>query len=609
MSRTQRASSRRHLPLRQFASQVAADHRILIRGRATVLFGLVFVVLSGLLARLIQLQTLQAPRLQSIAQQQQLATIPLAPRRGRIFDRLGRPLVVNLDAPSVYAVPQRIVDPQGLARRLAPLLRVPPEEIQRRLGTGRYFAWLARKVSPDVAARIKAMGLEPQVGFVTETRRVYPNGSLAAHVVGFVGIDNQGLGGVELTYDPVLRGHGGKAVADRDGIGRVLVETQRTLDAPADGSDLVLTIDQVLQHIVERELDRAMAQTHARAGSVSVLDPSSGEVLALAVRPTYDPNAGGLASPEVWLNRTLSHSYEPGSTFKIFLTAAALDSGSVRPDEQFFCAGSLAVPGNHVIRDANHEQHGWQTMGDIVRNSCNVGAAQVAMRLGKDRFYQYIRNFGFGDVAGIDLPGEAKGIVAPPSEWRGPGLQTIAFGQGISITPLQLLTAATSLANDGVMVRPHVVRAIRDPQGRVVDVVGRSPIRQVLQPETARAVVQMMMGVVDDGTGSLAKLGGYTVAGKTGTAQKPAPRGGYDPGRFVASFLGLVPAVNPKLLILVVLDEPRGAYFGGTVAAPVFREVASQVLWYLRVPPDASGFGENASSVTKASVRPRPGSH
>ncbi len=608
MSRAQRARSTRRPPLPQFASRVAADHRILIRGRAAVLFGLLVVVLGALAMRVAQLQTLQAPRLQSIAQRQQLATLPLPPHRGRIFDRVGRPLVVNLEAPSIYAVPHLIVDPEAFARRIGPVLHVPADEITRRLGGGRYFVWLARKVSPDVAARVKALALNEQVGIVTETRRAYPNGSLAAHVLGFVGIDNQGLGGVEFSYDSVLAGHPGKAVADRDGYGRLLVETQRLVEAPSDGADLVLTIDQVLQHIAERELERAMTQTRARQGSVTILDPKSGEVLALAVRPTYDPNVGGQAKPDQWLDRPLAQSYEPGSTFKIFLSAAALDTGSVDSNEQFLCTGSLRVPGNHIIRDANNEQHGLETMGDIIRNSCNVGAAQIAMRLGKDRFYQYIRGFGFGDVVGIDLPGEAKGIVTPPSAWRGPGLQTIAFGQGISITALQLLTAATSLANEGVMVRPHVVRAIRDPQGRVVNAIGRSPIRQVLQPATARAVVQMMVGAVDDGTGSQAKLAGFTVAGKTGTAQKPAPGGGYNPSQFVASFLGFVPAYAPKLLILIILDEPRGAYFGGAIAAPVFRDVASQALWYLQVPPDASGFGESAASVVRVPRR-RSGGH
>ncbi len=608
MSRAHRVASTRRPPLRQFTSGVATDHRILIRGRATVLFGFLLLALGALVARMVQLQTFDAPRLQSIAQRQQLATIALTPRRGRIFDRTGRPLVVNLDVPSIYAVPHQIADPLAFARTVGPILHLTPDEILRRLRTGRYFAWLARKVSPEVAARVKALDLRAQIGFITETRRAYPNGPLAAHVVGFVGIDNQGLAGVELTYDPVLRGQSGKAVGERDGVGRVLVETQRVIEAPSDGADVVLTIDQVLQHTAERELDKAMTQTNARQGSITVLDPTSGEVLALAVRPGFDPNTGGQAKPEQWLDRPLAQSYEPGSTFKIFLSAAALDSGVVQPNERFFCSGSLAAPGNHVIRDARGERHGWQTVGDIVRNSCNVGAAQIATRLGKDRFYHYIRAFGFGDVVGIDLPGEAPGIVTPPTAWRGPGLQTIGFGQGISTTPLQLLTAATSLANDGVLVRPHIVRAIRDPQGRVIGVIGRSTIRQVLQPGVARATLQMMVGAVEDGTGTQARVAGYTVAGKTGTAQKPSPEGGYDPDRFVASFLGLVPAADPKLLVLVVLDEPRGAYFGGEVAAPVFRAVAAQALWYLRVPPDPNGFGESGTSLP-STPRRRSGGH
>ncbi len=238
-----------------------------------------------------------------------------------------------------------------------------------------------------------------------------------------------------------------------------------------------------------------------------------------------------------------------------------------------------------MIRDAHNRKHGWQTMGDIIKNSCNVGAAQVASRLGKSRLYQYIRRFGFGDPTGIDLPGEARGIIASPSEWRGPGLQTISFGQGISTTALQLLSGATALANDGVMIRPHIVRAVRDSQGRLVKAVGTEAVRQVVQPHVARAVLQMMIGTVADGTGAQAAIDGYVIAGKTGTAQKPSPYGGYDPYRYVASFLGIVPVEDPRLLVLVVLDEPQGMYFGGAVATPVFREVASQTLWYLRVPP------------------------
>lgn len=550
-----------------------------------MLLGVLLLALLALLARVTQLQAIEGRKLQALASRQQLAAIPLEPHRGRILDRRGRPLAVNLRATSIYAVPSAITDRRAFAAKVGPVLGMPTREVEQRLTAGRHFAWLARKVDAQIVNRVKALGLEGRIGLLEEDRRAYPKAELAAHVLGFVGIDNQGLSGVELSYDNVLRGVAGRAMAEQDGVGRVLVETQRLVEAPVDGGDILLTIDEVIQHIAERELTAAVARTKARRGSVTVIDPKTGEVLALAVRPAFDPNAAGAVGAERWLLRPLADVYEPGSTFKIFVTAAALDAGVMGPAERVLCAGSLRVPGNHVIRDAHNRKHGWQTMGDIIKNSCNVGAAQVASRLGKSRLYRYIRRFGFGDPTGIDLPGEARGIIASPSEWRGPALQTISFGQGISTTALQLVSGATALANDGVMVRPHIVRAVRDSEGRLVKAVGTEAVRQVVQPHVARAVLQMMIGTVADGTGAEAALEGYVIAGKTGTAQKPSPSGGYDPYRYVASFLGIVPVEDPRLLIVVVLDEPQGMYFGGAVAAPVFREVASQALWYLRVPP------------------------
>lgn len=541
-------------------------------------------VLASLTVRLVQLQVVRGSRLQSIAQRQRLATIVLDPHRGRLLDRRGRPLAINVEATSIYAVPSAITDRAAFAARIAPVLGLREADVLRRLQGGRHFVWLARKIPPEAHARIKALAFGDQIGFRIEDRRAYPSGVLAAHLLGFVGIDNQGLAGVELTYEQTLRGKAGEAVAAHDGIGRILVDTQRTVEAPVDGADLLLTIDQVIQYIAERELDLAMKRTRARRGSVIVMDTRTGEILALAARPVFDPNAGAAASPELWMNRTVSEVYEPGSTFKVFLTAAALDSGLVRPGERFFCDGALKV-GSHVIRDGTEKKHGWQTVSDVVRNSCNIGAAQVASRLGKTTFYRYIRAFGFGTPSRIDLPGEVAGLVRPPSGWLGPGLATISFGQGISVTPLQLLTAATALANNGVVVRPYVVRGVRDQQSRMTGVAGGQPGRRAVRPEVAHAVLRMMTSAVDDGTGALARIDGYPVAGKTGTAQKPAAGGGYDPGRYVASFLGLVPADHPRLAVLVVLDEPMGPYHGGEIAAPVFREVAAQTLWYLRIPP------------------------
>ena len=547
----------------------------------------VAVALAGLLLRLIDVQLVQGGRLQRMAQRQQLATILLQPHRGRVLDRRGRPLAINVEVPSIYAAPSAIPDRQAFAERTAPILGLSPDDVLRRLQAGRHFAWLARKVPSRMAEQMRSLGLRGQVGLRMEDRRVYPNGKLAAHLLGFTGIDSQGLAGIELAYDAILRGRPGKALAEQDGVGRVLVETQRVIESPEDGADLLLTIDQVIQHVAERELDAAMERTHARRGSIIVMDPRSGEILALVVRPAFDPNFGTDARPELWLNRTLAGVYEPGSTFKVFTAAAALDTGVVSPEETFLCDGSLRVPGGHVIREAINRKLGRLTMAGIIRHSCNVGAAQIATRLGKPLFHSYIRAFGFGEPSGVDLPGELPGLVPPPSAWLGPGLQTIAFGQGISVTPLQLLTAATALTNEGMIVRPHVVRGRRDREGRTTAVVGPLPARRAIRPETAAAVLEMMIGTVEDGTGRLAAINGYAVAGKTGTAQKPGAAGGYDPGRYIASFLGIVPAGDPALAVLVILDEPLGVYYGGEVAAPVFREVASQTLWYLRIPPSA----------------------
>ena len=563
------------------------DHRLLIRRRVTALGVALALALGALLLRLIDVQVVQSDRLQALAQRQQLATILLQPHRGRVLDRRGRPLAINVEEPSIYAVPSAIPNRRAFAGRTAPILGLSPDDVLRRLQSGRHFAWLARKVPGRVAEQVRALDLSGQIGIRMEDRRAYPNGRLAAHVLGFTGIDSQGLAGIELAYEETLRGKAGKALAEQDGVGRLLVETQRVVEAPQDGADLLLTIDQVIQHIAERELDAAMQRTHARAGSVIVMDPRGGEILALAARPAFDPNTGGDARPELWLNRTVGGVYEPGSTFKVFTAAAALDSKVVSPEEKFLCNGSLRVPGGHVIREAINRKLGALTLAGIIKHSCNVGAAQVATRLGKTRFHHYIRAFGFGAPTGADLPGELPGLVPPPSAWLGPGLQTIAFGQGISVTPLQLLTAATALTNDGVVVRPHLVRGRRDRDGRTTGVVGSLPARRAIRPETAAAVLEMMIGTVEDGTGRLAAIDGYTVAGKTGTAQKPGAAGGYDPGRYIASFLGIVPARDPALAVLVILEEPLGVYFGGEVAAPVFREVAAQTLWYLRIPPSA----------------------
>jgi cell division protein FtsI/penicillin-binding protein 2 len=571
---------------RSFRSTAEADaeHFRLIRLRIALLFMALTLAIGGLSARLVSLHVVQAGTLERIAGRQQLTEMLIEPKRGRLLDRWGRPLAVNVDVESVYAVPSRIPDASAFARTVAPILGQRQAEVTARLKPDRHFVWLGRKVSSQTAAALRARGLGEAIGFLPEARRRYPNGTLAAHLIGFAGIDNQGLAGAELALDHFLRGRMGAAHVGRDAMGRPRFETRVVAQAPIDGADAVLTIDQVIQHIAERELDRAVQETRARRGAVLIVAPDTGELLAVATSPRFDPNEFERARPGEWTNPVVSHIYEPGSTFKIVLAAAALETGVIDEHELFVNDGTLRVAG-YTIREARGRVFPRQTLADIIRNSSNVGAAMVAARLGPDRLHDTILRFGFGGPTGIELPGEAAGLVPPPGQWGSATLRTIGFGQGISVTPLQMLMAGAALANDGMLVRPHILRAVRDAQGRAIEVTAPDPGRPAVSPDTARRVMSMLRDAVARGTGTQAQLDGYPVAGKTGTAQKPAPAGGYLPDEHVASFLGIVPADRPRVVILVILDGPRGVHYGGVVAAPVFRTIASQVLWHLRVAP------------------------
>ncbi|MDR7534358.1 MAG: penicillin-binding transpeptidase domain-containing protein, partial [Armatimonadota bacterium] len=395
------------------AARAEHAHHRLIRARAIVVGAAVAAAMVALALRLVTLHVLEAQQLAELAERQQQGTVVLVPLRGRLLDRAGRPLAVNVEAPSVYAVPSRIADPWAFARTVAPMLGQPPADLMSRLDRRRHFVWLARKVSPAVAKRLEGLDLAPPVGLLTEHRRVYPNGPLAAHVVGFAGIDNQGLAGAELAFDQDLRGVEGRATVERDAMGRPLIETQRLVRPPQDGADVVLTIDQVVQHIAERELALALAQSRARSGAILVMEPATGELLAVAAAPGFDPNQFASVPPARWSNPAVSSVLEPGSTFKIVLAAAALEHHAVDLQEVFTSDGTYRVAG-HVIREAHGRVYRRQTLADIIANSSNVGAAMVATRLGKERFYAAIRQFGFGAVTGVDLPGEVQGIVPPP---------------------------------------------------------------------------------------------------------------------------------------------------------------------------------------------------
>ena len=555
------------------------------RWRITAVFAIWLLVFGFLGARLFDLQVLHAYTLHRLATRQQLESFRLPGRRGLILDRTGSQLAVNVRAESIYAVPRAILDEDAFAGAIAPALRLTRADVMARLRHGGpYFTWLARRQPAEVIEAVRALHLGEVVGILPETRRAYPAGTLAASTIGFVGLDDAGLAGLELQYDAMLHGVEGLRTARRDAIGRELVQTERVLVPPRDGDTVVLTIDQVVQHIAERELARAIVGANAQGGAVIVMDPQTGALLALATAPTFDPNRYGAAPPARWKNRAVADVYEPGSTFKVILAAAALSSHAVGAAESFSDPGTIRINGA-TIHDAEPPEHNTLTLAEIIKYSSNVGAAQVATRVGKERFHAFIRQVGFGRITGIDLPGEGAGIIRPLRQWYGPSLQNIGFGQGISVTPIQLLVAVSALATHGLAVQPHLVEAVRDPSGHIVATPGNIPPHRIIEPEVADRVLAMMRDVVEGGTGIKARLSGYPVAGKTGTAQRPGASGGYEPGAYVSSFVGIVPAADPRLAVLVIVDRPRGVYFGGDVAAPAFREIARQVLWYLRVPP------------------------
>lgn len=557
--------------------------------------GLCFLVgFAILLFRFFDLQVLQAETMMQRARQQHEKIITLNSNRGAIVDRQGKPLALNLDVPSVYATPSSIDNPTRVARQLAGVLGVPREPLEKRLRNKRDFVWVQRKIEESQVGRLNDLAL-PGVGVVVEARRFYPKGTLLAHVLGFAGMDSQGLEGLENGYDEHLRGQVRRVVLQRDALGRVIIPENRRPPQPLSGHAISLTIDEVIQYIAEQALEQAVRDTKARGGAVLVMAPKTGQMLAWALRPTFDPNHIHQASPERWRNRGVTDPYEPGSTLKVVLAAAALESKSITPDTLLYAGdGEIPISGT-VIHD--HEKAGWVTFREAVQRSSNVAFVKMSWELGREQVYQFLRTFGFGEKTGIDLPGESIGILRRPDQWSQRSLPSLAIGQEIAVTPLQLLTAVSAIANEGWLMRPFLVREISDHQGRSVWEHVPHIRRRPISAETAKTVTDLLVNVVEQGTGKRAAIPGYRVAGKTGTAQKVDPgTGTYSSTKFVGSFVGFVPAEDPQLAILVKIDEPQGPAWGGVVAAPVFRKVAEQALRYLSVAP-----GEAARMVASRS--------
>ncbi len=557
---------------------------VAIKKRVAWLFIMWGAISLLLMLRLSWLQIAQGDRFRKLALDQRLYPVPVDARRGTIRDRNGRELAVSVSADSIYAVPVEVKDPAGTAEALARILEQDPVAIRNKLTQKAATVWIDRRVDPDRAAAIRKLNL-PGIGFTERGQRFYPKDRLAAHILGIAGIDNQGLEGVEVQHDSYLRGTRGQIVSERDATGREIPGGVTRFIPPVDGNDLYLTIDEVIQYIVERELDRGMVETKARRGMILAMDPSTGAVLAMAARPTYNPNRY-YEYPEIARrNIVVSDVYEPGSTFKIVTAAAAMEEGLVKPSDTFFDPGFIRVEDRYV-RCWLAGGHGSQTFTEATENSCNVVFAMLGMRLGTERFYKYIRAFGLGSPLGIDYPGEAPGLLQPEKNVGLVEIANISFGQGVSVTPLQLLSALNTIANGGTLMRPRLVSKAVAPDGSLVKEFAPEPVRQVISKETARELSLILESVVVNGSGYRAKIPGYRVAGKTGTAEKPEA-GRYGEKR-VASFLGFAPVEDPRISVLVVWDEPNvGISYGGVLAAPTFQAIVRDALRYMEVSPVA----------------------
>jgi cell division protein FtsI (penicillin-binding protein 3) len=568
-------------------------------GVAKVVFLALFAVIAG---RAFQLQVLQGETLMRLGERQHLKEWIVLPKRGALFDRAGEPLALSMESQSVYARPHRVHDPEKLSQSLAQILKMRAVDVKQKLTSDKPFVWIKRQVSSPEAEKIQALN-PAGVGMFYEPNRHYPQGQLAGQLIGFVGRDSEGLEGLELKYNDYIRGEAGSSVTERDALGRrVLVQGVEKLRIPP-GSDLHLTLNTSIQHSAEKELEAAVLKYRAKAGIAIVMEPFTGEVLALANYPAFDPNNYSKQSAEQRRNRAVTDSFEPGSTFKTILAAAALEEGVVGKEDLFYCEMGRYPYAGKIIHDTH--PHGWLSFSKILQVSSNIGFTKVAEKLKKDRYFRYIEKFGFGQVSGMDVPGEVPGLLRKPEGWSAVDLATHAFGQGISTTPLQMVMAYAAIANGGFLMRPYVTRRVISPQGDVVLEIQPHVVRRVISEKTSKSLAAMLRGVtIEGGTGVMANVDGFEVAGKTGTAQKVDPvQGGYAAKKRVASFVGFVPANDPRLVALVLIDEPQVNVYGGVVAAPAFRNIAQAALRHLAVAPQQAALIPAPSSPSEALIR------
>lgn len=546
------------------------------------LFAVFFVITSF---RAFYLQILKKDDWTRIAERQHQKIVPLTPARGTIYDSSGAALAVSIEMDSCYAEPVFIDDSSDVAAKLAPVIGMTREALQRKLSGKKGFVWLRRQITPDLTRKIRDLNIAG-IGFVKESRRFYPNSEVASHVIGFTGLDPQGLEGIELKYNTEILGNTGYLVTERDALGRDIALMDKVVQKSSKGYNITLTLDKNIQYVAEKELAKAVAESRAAGGMALVMDPQTGKVLAMASYPNFNPNAFRGYSHDALRNRVIADTFEPGSTMKVFLIASAMDARIVGPNDTFNCENGNYAIGGRVIHDTH--KYGNLRVSEILKYSSNIGSAKIGSRLGAERLLASLKNYGFGEKTGIDLPGEVSGYLRDRSRWYPIDLATISFGQGLSISSLQLVTALSAIANGGLLMKPYLVEKITDDAGTVIRQFAPVVRRRVNSAQTSQTMTKMMESVTSEGgTGLNAVVDGYLVAGKTGTAQKVDPMTKcYSATKRTASFVGFVPADRPRLTILVLIDEPKTSSYGGVVAAPAFREIAHQSLCYLKVPPN-----------------------
>ncbi len=558
-----------------------------LKFRTATLLAFFLLLFIALVSRAFQLQILSANYLQSLAKKQHTRVLMLQPERGIIFDRNGEKLAASLMAASIFGDPSKMADLSETSKDLAALLHIERKTILKKLSSAKSFCWLARKVPAEVAGAVEKANIAG-VYVVKEPKRFYPNGTLGGHLLGFVGMDDNGLEGLEIAFDKYLKGNPVKLTWTQDAK-RKRLSPQADADQMGQGesANLILTIDSRLQHLAEVQLQEAVRDKGARGGVAVIMDPRTGEILAMANEMGFDPNNFSAYQTGAGKNRAITDCFDPGSIFKPFTIAGALEEGVAKETDRIFCENGNYRVTDRVIHEAKRHRYGYLTVREVVKYSSNIGSTKIAEKLGKEKFYHYITKFGFGMKTGIDLPGESPGLLRPVEQWAKIDAATVAFGQGISVTPIQMVTALSAIANDGVLMKPFIVRAIVDKNGQIVRAYRPTVVRRVVSSQTARRLTAMMVDVVGapDGTGKNARIENMPVAGKTGTAQKfDFARRVYSSQKVRTSFLGFFPADNPQIAIMVMLDEPQKDRWGGVAAAPVFKKIGEQILTCFRTP-------------------------